>query len=618
MEVVVAEVAEAPADLFRAADLEALSVLDGAHEVAGVVEVVDGAGVEPGSSSLEKLDLQAALLEVDPVEVGDLQLAAGRRLQLAGIADDVATVEVQPWHGVITLGLLGLLLEGDHAAGVVELHHAVGDGVGHVVPEHGPAVEVLEAAEGGAEAGAVEDVVAEHEADVLVADVVGADREGLCEPVGRRLLCVGDRDAELAAVAEQALEAARLVRRRDHEDVTDAGEHERGERVVDHRLVVHRHELLADALRDRVEPRASAAGEDDPLHVTNHTDFPGSPDHLDGNVCHMQRILVTGGAGFIGSNFVHYVVEHTDLVVTVVDKLTYAGNRANLDGLPEDRVRLVVGDIADADLMDDLVAGHDAVVHYAAESHNDNSLRDPRPFLDTNIIGTYVILEACRKHDVRLHHISTDEVYGDLELDDPARFTESTPYNPSSPYSSTKAGSDLLVRAWVRSFGLRATISNCSNNYGPRQHIEKFIPRQITNVLDGRRPKLYGAGLNVRDWIHADDHSSAVLTILEKGAMGETYLVGADGEKNNLEVVQLILRLSGEPEDAFDSVTDRPGHDMRYAIDFTRLRIDLGWSPQFGDFESGLADTIQWYRENQSWWRDVKDGVESGYAKQGQ
>ncbi len=332
----------------------------------------------------------------------------------------------------------------------------------------------------------------------------------------------------------------------------------------------------------------------------------------------MQRILVTGGAGFIGSNFVHYVVEHTDLVVTVVDKLTYAGNRANLDGLPESRVRLVVGDIADADLMDDLVAGHDAVVHYAAESHNDNSLRDPRPFLDTNIIGTYVILEACRKHDVRLHHISTDEVYGDLELDDPARFTETTPYNPSSPYSSTKAGSDLLVRAWVRSFGLRATISNCSNNYGPRQHIEKFIPRQITNVLDGRRPKLYGAGLNVRDWIHADDHSSAVLTILEKGAMGETYLIGADGEKNNLEVVQRILRLLGQSEDAFDHVADRAGHDMRYAIDSSRLRSDLGWSPQFGDFESGLADTIQWYRGNESWWRDAKDGVESGYAKQGQ
>ena len=332
----------------------------------------------------------------------------------------------------------------------------------------------------------------------------------------------------------------------------------------------------------------------------------------------MRQILVTGGAGFIGSNFVHYVVEHTDLDVTVVDKLTYAGNAANLAGLPENRVRLVVGDIADAELMDDLVSKHDTVVHYAAESHNDNSLRDPRPFLDTNIIGTYVILEACRKHDARLHHISTDEVYGDLELDDPNRFTEHTPYNPSSPYSSTKAGSDLLVRAWVRSFGVRATISNCSNNYGPRQHIEKFIPRQITNVLDGRRPKLYGAGLNVRDWIHADDHSSAVLTVLKTGALGETYLIGADGEKNNLEVVQMILRLLGQPEDAFDHVTDRAGHDMRYAIDSTRLRDELGWTPRYRDFEKGLAATIDWYRGNKTWWEAEKDTVEGAYSAAGQ
>ena len=332
----------------------------------------------------------------------------------------------------------------------------------------------------------------------------------------------------------------------------------------------------------------------------------------------MQKILVTGGAGFIGSNFVHYAVEHTDLQVTVIDKLTYAGNRANLEGLPEDRVSLVVGEIADADLMDELVSTHDTVVHYAAESHNDNSLRDPRPFLDTNIIGTYVILEACRKHDVRLHHISTDEVYGDLELDDPAKFTENTPYNPSSPYSSTKAGSDMLVRAWVRSFGLRATISNCSNNYGPRQHIEKFIPRQITNILDGRRPKLYGSGENVRDWIHADDHSSAVLTILDKGAMGETYLIGADGEKSNLEVIRLILRLMDQPEDAFDHVTDRAGHDMRYAIDSNRLRSELGWTPRYRDFDKGLGATIDWYRENRTWWETEKDAVEGAYSAAGQ
>jgi dTDP-glucose 4,6-dehydratase len=327
---------------------------------------------------------------------------------------------------------------------------------------------------------------------------------------------------------------------------------------------------------------------------------------------------VTGGAGFIGSNFVHHVIAHTDHTVTVLDKLTYAGNRASLAGLPEDRVRLVVGDIADPAVVDPLVAEADAMVHYAAESHNDNSLHDPRPFLDTNIIGTYTLLEAARRHDVRFHHISTDEVYGDLELDDPARFTESTPYNPSSPYSSTKAGSDLLVRAWVRSFGVRATISNCSNNYGPYQHVEKFIPRQITNVIRGIRPKLYGTGENVRDWIHADDHSSAVLTILDKGEIGETYLIGADGEKDNKSVVELILRIAGLPTDAYDLVTDRPGHDLRYAIDSTKLRTELGWAPTYGDFESGLAATIQWYRDNEAWWAPSKDGVEAFYAGKGQ
>ncbi|GAA2530137.1 dTDP-glucose 4,6-dehydratase [Microbacterium mitrae] len=332
----------------------------------------------------------------------------------------------------------------------------------------------------------------------------------------------------------------------------------------------------------------------------------------------MSRLLVTGGAGFIGSNFVHHVLEHTDHEVTVLDKLTYAGNRDSLAGLEDSRFTFVQGDIADATLVDSLFAEADAVVHYAAESHNDNSLNDPRPFLDTNIIGTYTLLEAARRHGTRFHHISTDEVYGDLELDDPERFTESTPYNPSSPYSSTKAGSDLLVRAWVRSFGVGATISNCSNNYGPYQHVEKFIPRQITNVIRGIRPKLYGAGQNVRDWIHADDHSSAVLTILDKGELGETYLIGADGERNNKDVVELILEQMGQPRDAYDHVTDRAGHDLRYAIDSAKLRTELGWAPQFGDFEAGLAATIQWYRDNEAWWAPSKDATEAFYAKQGQ
>ena len=330
----------------------------------------------------------------------------------------------------------------------------------------------------------------------------------------------------------------------------------------------------------------------------------------------MSSLLVTGGAGFIGCNFVRHVLGHTDHTVTVLDALTYAGNRASLQDLPQDRTRLVVGSVCDGPLVDDLVAGHDITVHFAAESHNDNSLDDPSPFIQTNLVGTFELLQAVRRHERRYHHISTDEVYGDLELDDPARFTETTPYNPSSPYSSSKAGSDLLVRAWVRSFGVRATISNCSNNYGPYQHVEKFIPRQITNLIDGIRPKLYGAGLNVRDWIHVDDHNAAVLEIVERGTIGETYLIGADGEVNNRTVIELVLELMGA--DGYDHVNDRPGHDLRYAIDATRLRTELGWSPRFSDFRSGLADTIDWYRANEAWWRPMKAATEAKYAKTGQ
>lgn len=331
----------------------------------------------------------------------------------------------------------------------------------------------------------------------------------------------------------------------------------------------------------------------------------------------MNNILVTGGAGFIGSNFVHYVLKHTDASVIVLDKMTYAGNRASLDGLDPRRFRFVEGDICDAGLVDTLVGEADAIVHYAAESHNDNSLADPRPFLDTNIIGTFTLLEAARKHEVRYHHISTDEVYGDLELDDPQRFTEETPYNPSSPYSATKAGSDLLVRAWMRSFGVAGTISNCSNNYGPYQHVEKFIPRQITNLIDGVRPRLYGSGENVRDWIHADDHSSAVWTILNHGQIGETYLIGADGEHNNLDVVRSLLGIFGQEQDAFDHVTDRAGHDLRYAIDSTKLRTELGWTPSRPDFSDGLAETVAWYQLHENWWRPQKAATEALYQKAG-
>ncbi len=328
--------------------------------------------------------------------------------------------------------------------------------------------------------------------------------------------------------------------------------------------------------------------------------------------------MVTGGAGFIGANFVRHLIDTTDLSVTVLDKMTYAASPQALDGLPEDRVRFVVGEVADETVVDALVAEHDAVVHFAAESHNDNSLRDPSPFIRTNILGTFTLLEAVRKHDVRFHHVSTDEVYGDLELDDPEKFTEHTAYRPSSPYSASKAGSDHLVRAWVRSFGVRATISNCSNNYGPWQHVEKFIPRQVTNLLSGGRVKLYGAGQNVRDWIHTSDHSAAVLAVLESGTIGETYLIGADGERSNLEVVRSILRLMGRDEDDFDHVTDRAGHDLRYAIDASKLMAELGWKPRYGDFEAGLAETIDWYRAHEDWWRPAKDEVEAGYAARGQ
>mgnify|MGYP002578774846 FL=1 len=331
------------------------------------------------------------------------------------------------------------------------------------------------------------------------------------------------------------------------------------------------------------------------------------------------NIIVTGGAGFIGSNFVHWVIDNQSGVhVTVLDALTYAGNLDNLTGLPEERMTFVHGDICDAELVDKLAADADAIVHFAAESHNDNSILDPTPFLKTNVEGTFTLLQAAREHDLRFHHISTDEVYGDLALDDPARFTEETPYHPSSPYSSTKASSDMLVRAWVRTYGVRATISNCSNNYGPRQHIEKFIPRQITNILCGIRPKLYGDGLNVRDWIHTEDHSSAVWDILTKGEIGETYLIGADGEKNNIDVLRAILREMGKDADDFDWVRDRPGHDRRYAIDSSKLRRELGWKPIHTDFDEGLRDTIAWYEGNRDWWEDAKQATEAKYAEQGQ
>lgn len=331
-----------------------------------------------------------------------------------------------------------------------------------------------------------------------------------------------------------------------------------------------------------------------------------------------MKMLVTGGAGFIGTNFIRRTLAtRPEYEITVLDKLTYAGNPENLRGLD---VQFVQGDIADAAIVDTLVATHDVIVHFAAESHNDNSLDNPWPFVHTNIIGTYTLLEAVRAHGTRLHHISTDEVFGDLALDDPARFTETTAYRPSSPYSATKASSDLLVRAWVRSFGIPATLSQCSNNYGPYQHIEKFIPRQITNILCGLPAKLYGTGEQVRDWIHVDDHNDAVHVILDRGEIGQNYIIGADNDHvNNKQVIELICELMGQG--SYEHVADRPGHDMRYAMDSTKLRTELGWQPAFTDTETGmrtgLLHTIEWYQEHRSWWQAQKAAVEARYQQQG-
>lgn len=306
-----------------------------------------------------------------------------------------------------------------------------------------------------------------------------------------------------------------------------------------------------------------------------------------------KNILVTGGCGFCGGAFVRYVVNHTpDVHVTVLDKLTYAADMRNIEGLPAGRIHLVVGDICDRELLERVVPGHDAIVHFAAESHNDNAIANAAPFIKTNVEGTYCLLEVARAHSIRFHHVSTDEVFGDLALEDPVRFTEDSPYRPGSPYAASKASSDLLVRAWARTYGLPVTISNCCNNYGPLQNEEKFIPAAIESIKRGKHPRLYGDGKNVRDWIHVDDHARAVWTILNEGRLGETYLIGANCERSNLEVLQTILEAMGKPRDFIDWVSDRPGHDRRYAIDASKLRRELGWTPMHDDFESGLREAI--------------------------
>lgn len=328
-----------------------------------------------------------------------------------------------------------------------------------------------------------------------------------------------------------------------------------------------------------------------------------------------MKTLVTGGVGFIGSNFVHYLANETSDDIYVLDSLTQSQCIDPIASISKGRLKFVHGSVNDGFLLREVVSEVDRVVHFAAETHNDNSLTGPRAFVESNVFGTFEVLEAIRRSGKRLHHISTDEVFGDLPLDSKAKFTEETPYQPSSPYSASKAASDHLVRSWVRSFGINATISNCSNNFGPWQHVEKFIPRQITELALGRKPRIYGDGANIRDWIHVDDHSDAIFRILESGRSGETYLVGADGERTNLQVVLELLRIFEMPRDFIEFVRDRPGHDLRYSIDASKLRRELGWRPQTKSFEESLRNTVDWYLHNNSWWKPLKTGTEAKYLE---
>ena len=330
----------------------------------------------------------------------------------------------------------------------------------------------------------------------------------------------------------------------------------------------------------------------------------------------MTKLLVTGGAGFIGSNFVrHALATREDVEVVVLDKLTYAGNLENIsDLLDGPRVEFVKGDVGDAALVGDLINGRlDGVVHFAAESHVDRSIHDPRPFLETNVLGTATLLAAARQVEgLRYLQVSTDEVYG--SLGESGAFTEESPLQANNPYSASKAGADLLVRSYCRTFGLNAVVTRCDNNYGPRQFPEKVVPLFISNAIEDKPLPLYGDGLNVRDWIYVTDHCEAILLALEKGKAGEVYNVGAGAETTNLELAKTILRVLGKPESLITLVKDRPGHDRRYAIENAKARRELGWAPTVA-FEDGMARTIQWYQENQDWWRRVKSGEYQEYYR---
>jgi len=326
-----------------------------------------------------------------------------------------------------------------------------------------------------------------------------------------------------------------------------------------------------------------------------------------------MKLLVTGGAGFIGSNFIHYMLKkYSDYEITNLDLLTYAGNLENLKDLEDNsNYKFIKGDICDAKLVAELVKDADAIVHFAAESHVDRSILDSESFIKTNIIGTHTLLEAAksagwRNGNKRFHHVSTDEVFGSLTATDPA-FNENTPYDPRSPYAASKASADHLVRAYFHTFGLPITISNCSNNYGPYHFPEKLFPLFITNLIEGKKVPLYGDGMNVRDWLFVSDHCSAIDAILHNGKIGETYCVGGNAEKTNKEITYKILELMGKDESSIEFAQDRPGHDKRYAIDFSKIKNELGWEPSVS-FEDGLQKTVEWYKNNQDWWKEIKNG----------
>lgn len=332
-----------------------------------------------------------------------------------------------------------------------------------------------------------------------------------------------------------------------------------------------------------------------------------------------QTLLVTGGAGFIGSNFIHYWLErHPHDRIINLDALTYAGNEANLSSLKNNpNYSFVQGDIRDESLVSEVVAKVDKIVHFAAESHVDRSVKNPQLFLETNVFGTHVLIQAALKHNIKhFHHISTDEVFGSLKLNSDEKFSENTPYDPRSPYSASKAGSDHLVRAYGETFGLPFTVSNCSNNYGAYQFPEKLFALAITNLLENKPVPIYGDGLNVRDWLYVEDHCKAIELILEEGPTGETYLIGGlSKDVSNLEVIKMILAIMGQDESMIEFVQDRPGHDRRYAVDWSKIKNKLGWEPSVS-LEEGLQKTVDWYQNNPNWWQELKQKNQDWFTKQ--